>query len=682
MLRLARKAGAIPRTKRIHSLLLLLVGCAAAAPAPAADVRLLRARDASIRAESLPTPADGLYPLRLQLQAGSEVHVLRLRPNARLGAIADLARGQAEAWEGDVDGRPGSWAALTRIGTRWTGLWFDGASYHGIDDAARLAAASTDAASRPPGRPMLFNLRDALLEDITFHGDVRQPGKNEVLTVQSLAETTGTELDFTSFAGLPDRRLMVALIADADLARQDGSQTEANLLAQLNIVDGIFAAQVGVRVGSGSVTRFNGFTDPFTSTRDPETLLQEVRGYRSGSTLQKASGLTHLVTGRNLSGRTVGIAYQGALCSNTYSASLSQGTMAVSFAALVTAHELGHVFGAPHDGEEGSACMATAESFLMARQLNGSQSFSACSLDQMAPQVAAASCLVPADAPDAAVEAPERLSLALGRPADATITVRSLGNVNVSVSNLRIALPSWLQVLQATAPGGDCTSAGSTLFCPVGTLAPQTVGTVTLRLQADAAAASTAGLRLFATGDVVSANNTASIALVAEAGADLVTTLTASRETVPVGGQLHATARLENLGPADIADARLRVTLPAGLALASHDPTGIGCALLTGALECGPVALAAGSSVQVQLQLQAIAAGNASLQASGASTRAEQVPGNESASVVVGVTTTARAGSQAGGGGGGGSVPPWWLGALAVSAALAARRRLRQARAK
>lgn len=682
MLKLTRDAGAFCRTMRIQCLLVVLAWASIAPPLAAADVRLLRAREATIQSDTLNAPADGLYPLRLRLQAGSEIHELRLRPNTRLGTIAELTRGRAQAWEGDVAGRPGSWAALTRIGTRWTGLWFDGANHHGIDDAGRLAAASTDAASQPPGRQMIFNLRDALLEDISFHGDTLLPGKNEEQTAQSLADKLGGELGIAinSFAALPDRRLMVALLADRDLSRQDGSETEANLLAQLNIVDGIFAAQVGVRVGSGSVTRFGNFSDPFTSTRDAETLLQEVRSYRAGSALQKSAGLTHLVTGRNLSGRTVGIAYQGALCNSGYSASLSQGTMSVSFAALVMAHELGHVFGAPHDGEEGSACMASPESFLMARQLNGSQSFSSCSLDQMATRLVAASCLVPADAPDAALEGPERLSLALGRATEATIAIRSLGNVGVTVTSLRIALPPWLQVLQASAPSGECTRAGSTLFCPVGTLLPGTLGTVTLRVQADAPASATASLRLFTSDDVVAANDTTSIQLVAETGADLATTLTAGRTTMQVGGQLSAMVMLENRGPAAVQDATLAVTLPAGLSLTNHVAGGISCTAQAGRLECGPVALAAGSNAQVQLQLQAIATGTATIGALGASTRAEQEPGNESAQLAISISAPPRLGSQVSGGGGGGSVPPIWLAALALAAAAATRRRLRAAR--
>jgi hypothetical protein len=93
------------------------------------------------------------------------------------------------------------------------------------------------------------------------------------------------------------------------------------------------------------------------------------------------------------------MAYLTTLCSRRYSASLSQATTAVSFAALIAAHEIAHVMGAPHDGEPASACAATPADYLMASRVNGSQEFSACSLAQMAPQVESASCLVPIQSP-------------------------------------------------------------------------------------------------------------------------------------------------------------------------------------------------------------------------------------------------------------------------------------------
>src|SRR5690606_41378046 len=59
------------------------------------------------------------------------------------------------------------------------------------------------------------------------------------------------------------------------------------------------------------------------------------------------------------------------------------------------AHAIGLAFGAPHDGDAGSACAPAPPDLRVAPRINGSQHFSQCSRELMAPRIEAASCLVP-----------------------------------------------------------------------------------------------------------------------------------------------------------------------------------------------------------------------------------------------------------------------------------------------
>jgi hypothetical protein len=305
-------------------------------------------------------------------------------------SLAARLGGRAAAYTGQAGPYAGSWAAVTRIGNRWSGIWYDGGEYFGVDSAAALAQASPDAAGRPPDSLMVFRLRDVLWEDMALEDDTLQ------------APVTGAELArqlapfaLTIGADEAKRRLDVAVVGDELLVAQDGDDAEANLLARLNVIDGLFASQLGIRVAAGSVTLFTSRDEePFGRTTNPGELLDELSAWRHGNAGQRENGLTHLFTGRNLNGRTVGMAYMDSLCSRRYSTSLSQATASVGFAALIAAHEIAHVFGAPHDGEEATACVAAPSGYLMAPRINGSQEFSQCSLDQMAPQLQA-SCLVP-----------------------------------------------------------------------------------------------------------------------------------------------------------------------------------------------------------------------------------------------------------------------------------------------
>ncbi len=166
------------------------------------------------------------------------------------------------------------------------------------------------------------------------------------------------------------KQVRIGVVGDFEFVSQFTTSTpEDAIVARMNVVDGIFTSQVGVKITLATPTLFRTDSDPFTKTAASD-LLSELRTYRSGSQAQRALGITHLMTGRNLDGSTVGIAYISGLCSAEFGASLSQSTFNTTQSALIAAHEIGHNFGAPHDGESGSACASTPTDYLMAAQLS------------------------------------------------------------------------------------------------------------------------------------------------------------------------------------------------------------------------------------------------------------------------------------------------------------------------
>src|SRR5262249_20458374 len=159
-------------------------------------------------------------------------------------------------------------------------------------------------------------------------------------------------------------------------------------------------SQLGVKISLAPPTLFRTTNDPFTKTKASD-LLSELKTYHQGSAAQLALGLSHLMTGRDLDGDTVGIAYIGTVCDGANASSLSEGRRPTTQSALIAAHEIGHNFGAPHDGETG-ACASTPQTFLMAPRLNGSDQFSACSIQQIQPFLSRR-CLTAYVPPDAAL---------------------------------------------------------------------------------------------------------------------------------------------------------------------------------------------------------------------------------------------------------------------------------------
>jgi hypothetical protein len=246
--------------------------------------------------------------------------------------------------------------------------------------------------------------------------------------------------------------------------------------------------------------------------------LTQLRSYRTSHPAQKQTGVTHLMTGRDLDGNTVGISYMGSVCDSQYADSLSEGAHSTLMSALIAAHELGHNFNAPHDGEAG-ACSTTPQTFLMAPKVNFSDQFSSCSLEQINAWIKTAVCLTPYEAPDVAVELP---ATSIGALANSTFTLSFVAHAigddaSNDVTGLA-ALPANMTVQSAVAAGGTCTvngeaAAGESVTCSLGKLMPQETRRIDLTVVGTTTGSSTATLSVTSPNDYVVGNNSAQVAI-------------------------------------------------------------------------------------------------------------------------------------------------------------------------
>jgi hypothetical protein len=245
------------------------------------------------------------------------------------------------------------------------------------------------------------------------------------------------------------------------------------------------------------------------------------------------------MTGRDLDGNIVGISYMGSVCNGDTADSLSEGAHSTLESALIAAHELGHNFNAPHDGDAG-ACSATPQAFLMAPQINYNEQFSSCSLDQINARIKTAACVAPYEAPDIAIELPASL---VGAVANSTFTIsfvaHAIGDDPSNNVTAIASLPANVSLQSATAVGGTCTSDTQSVSCAFGDLAPQETREIDLTLVGSAVGTTTAVLSVASPNDYVSTNNTAQVSMQINAASPPVSpgsTSTATAATSSGGG--------------------------------------------------------------------------------------------------------------------------------------------------
>jgi hypothetical protein len=656
---------------------LLLSGIATAAPP--SGLRILQHQALRM----LPGAREGRS---LQFDAYGRRFELQLERNERLRFVDARRMPGVEPMRGSVVGAPGSWVRLTRTPAGMFGLLFDGRDLYAIEPAAAAAGHAVGPMEASGSAPVIYRLADTLMP----------PGEAScaVVTLDDLPArraTTGQQA-FDNVAGelqalaatLPTRQIEVAIVGDFEfsgLTFANGLTPEAAIAARMNIVDGIYSSQVGVKIIVADVTVFRTTNDPFTATTVPGTLLNELANWRQVTPAQASRGLTHLLTGRELDGTTVGIAFLGSVCSTRAAAGLTQGTLSTTNSALVIAHEMGHNFGAEHDGEAGKACEATPQTFLMAPRLNGSDRFSACSLGTIGPVVNAARCVVALSVPDADLDLPASVRRLRGQAFDYTFNVRSIGAVAVEGLVATVTLPAGLTAnASAVAGGNPCTPSGNTLACSIGSLAPQATRAVTLNLTPQQAGAPTLAVALTSSNDASAGNNSAQLSFAVDPSADLEVAVSAAPASFASGGSTQFNATVRHLAGDPVTDARLAFEVPAGLTVTAVGANGLGCSLQGTTLACTPTALTAGASQAVALTLTATAAGSRTVRASISATLGDPVNANNAAQAAVETTVqqVVVASSSSGGGGGGGG------GALGVGAWLAllgwwAARRLRPA---
>ncbi|HWT00346.1 MAG TPA: carboxypeptidase regulatory-like domain-containing protein [Pyrinomonadaceae bacterium] len=277
--------------------------------------------------------------------------------------------GPVRTYKGSVRGMQGAQARFTVDDDTLEGVIITPAERYFIEPKRKYAAEAAESEF------VFYKSSDVNADAAGVGGTLDRELRHQAEALSSKVQN----LEAASLGVLPAttvRDVQLATDADAEYVAALGSSAAANaeILAIMNQVEGVYQTQLGL---SFTVVHQNAWTnastDPYTTNEpggcytaamcglapgealDPKGLINELGEWWKANKAGVQRDLTHLWTGKDVLGSTVGLAWMGVTCqSPSYAYGFSQRLTSLPGKYIVTAHEIGHNFGADHsDGKTG-----------------------------------------------------------------------------------------------------------------------------------------------------------------------------------------------------------------------------------------------------------------------------------------------------------------------------------------
>jgi hypothetical protein len=617
------------------------------------------ARDVEVAPRGPGTGSSPRGPLAMRFNSLNREFVLQLEPNGRVDAIARrLTRdGSVTAYRGKLVGYENSWIRIVRSGSGPSGLVWDGTTLFALETSvdSLIGHASTT----------VFRLDDIYVDGHLLSCGTGPSRMSAATAFRGLVSEARNAAESTATLSLD-----MGVVADFEFSAANSGDPAAALLTRMNNVDGIFAEQVGVQLTLRAMDVFDSELDPFNES-DASALLEELGVYRLNTQAQ-STGLTHLFTGRNLDGTTVGIAYFSALCSDRFSAGLSESRRGPALDSLIAAHEIGHNFGAPHDGDPNQACASTPEAFLMAPSLSlENDTFSQCSLDQMEAEISVADCLVGISFADVGVSGSDaEPSFLAGTEFDYVVTAENRGAEATLNTYVDLTFGSGLEVLAAAASAGTCDAPQATIRCSLGDIPGGTARDITVRLRSDLVGEHALLASVTSENDIDSSNDSFSATLTVLAAVNLAL----SGEAISAERDSQTSLRVTLRNQASLAATDIEVTgqFSAGLEPEFATLGGSACSISGQTFTCSVIELAEYSFLPLDMVFTGVAAGTATINLAATSAIADTNLADNSLELTIDIFGPPSE-QQSGGGGAAGMLAVLGLAALALRRRLGAQ---------
>ena len=216
--------------------------------------------------------------------------------------------------------------------------------------------------------PLSYFVKDAPVDQFIIYeeSDVipltgKTCGVTEVQQRKAQLEKAGKEKNNSnSRSAMTCFEVELAIASDFSMFTKYGSITNVqnhNIAVMNNVqtnYDNEFNNELNFVIVENFVSNCN-TCDPWTTSTDAGTLLNSFRAWGNSGGFSVGFDVAQLWTNRNFNGSTIGIAWVGAVCTNSRYHCLQDFSSNAQFLRVLTAHELGHNFDSFHDNN--SACI-------------------------------------------------------------------------------------------------------------------------------------------------------------------------------------------------------------------------------------------------------------------------------------------------------------------------------------